>query len=194
MLKKFKNTIITTSLLLSIFLVSFLDPYVFSFIDLIKNSLLDFVMDWITQLTSTFIVLILMTSLFLWSQKKREWIMPLWISFFATIILGYLVKLIVMRPRPFGAEISFFGLSDYSFPSLHAAASFSAVAILGREYRKIKWFWVVFAVLVCFSRVYIKVHYLSDVVAGAMLGYFVGFLMMKIEEKHHFFKKNPKKH
>jgi undecaprenyl-diphosphatase len=53
-------------------------------------------------------------------------------------------------------------------------------------------FWLGFAILVAFSRVYFGVHYLSDVIAGAFIGYLIGYLAMNLEEKYkysNFFKK-----
>ncbi len=64
----------------------------------------------------------------------------------------------------------------FSFPSGHTAAAFVAVAVFGSFY---SWLFVPLLVLACligFSRVYIGVHYPSDVTAGALLGLACGLM------------------
>jgi undecaprenyl-diphosphatase len=142
-------------------------------------------MDWFSHYASLLFILLIVTSLFLWEEKKKRWIKPLWLSFFAAMIITYVIKLFVARARP-NDLVQFIWLTkfvDYSFPSLHAASAFAPVAILDREFPKLKWFWLSFAVLVAFSRLYFGVHYLSDVVAGAFIGYFVGNLFVSRMKK-----------
>ncbi|HIH51471.1 MAG TPA: phosphatase PAP2 family protein [Nanoarchaeota archaeon] len=62
--------------------------------------------------------------------------------------------------------------------------TFSALPVIDREFPRIKIFWIVFALLIIFSRLYFGVHFLSDVVAGALLGYLSGFLFVRTWENH----------
>lgn len=162
------------------FLISsfLLDNAVFFFIDLIKNQVLDIFMGWVTNFFSLFVILIFMTSLFLWEERKSRWIKPLWLSFFSTILIVFIINMIVMRPRPFGniLIIPFLNIIYYSFPSTHAAVAFSALPVLDLEFPKLKWFWLGFALLIALSRIYLGFHYFSDVVAGAFFGYLIGKL------------------
>ena len=67
-------------------------------------------------------------------------------------------------------------LRDYSFPSGHAAASFAAASALAFSYCR---HWrpaVVLAVLISLSRLYLYVHYPSDVLCGALLGILCGLI------------------
>ena len=57
------------------------------------------------------------------------------------------------------------------------------MAILDKEFPKMKWIWLTIAVVVALSRLYIGVHYLSDVIAGGILGYFVGLVIIAAEER-----------
>ncbi len=127
-----------------------------------------------------FCVFVIMTLLFLWYKRKRGWIAPLWLSLFVSLGITFFLKLIIMRPRP---EVALASYNTFSFPSGHAAAVFSTLAILDREFPRFKWVWILFALLVAFSRLYLGVHYLTDVVVGALIGYSVSLLIVKIWNK-----------
>ncbi len=60
--------------------------------------------------------------------------------------------------------------SGFSFPSSHAVNNFAAAAVLSFYIRKWTWWFAGFAAAVAFSRVYVGVHYPSDVLGGAILG------------------------
>lgn len=77
-------------------------------------------------------------------------------------------ELIVKRPR------------YYSFPSGHTTASFSVVAVAWMRCWPVAIPVTILAFLIGFSRVYLRVHYLTDVVAGAVLGLFCGFLSVEL--------------
>ncbi|MAG19901.1 hypothetical protein CL618_00525 [archaeon] len=69
-----------------------------------------------------------------------------------------------------------------SFPSGHSFMAFLGLVIFGR-YKKLKVFLIVFAFLTLFSRVYLGMHYPSDVVFGGLLGYIVGLFVIWLDEK-----------
>jgi len=60
---------------------------------------------------------------------------------------------------------------------------FCAIPIISKEFPRIKWAWILFAVLVAISRLYIGAHFLSDVIIGGLLGYIIGVLIIKLENK-----------
>jgi membrane-associated phospholipid phosphatase len=91
-------------------------------------------------------------------------------------VINALLKLVFHRPRP---ELAFVHLETYSFPSGHAAvatATFTTLAfVVGRRSGRRRTIAVAAAaitliVLVGFSRLYLGVHYLSDVMAGWSFG------------------------
>jgi len=137
-------------------------------------------MEWVTHSGSMFGVLFIMTSLFMWEEKKSEYIPPLWISAIFAVTLSFLIKMVVMRPRPTMLFLPFTTIADFSFPSTHAAIGFAALPILDREFPRIKWFWLIFACALAFSRLYFGLHYLSDTLGGALLGYSIGYAMMRL--------------
>ncbi len=91
-----------------------------------------------------------------------------------TPLIGDLFKAIVDRPRPPGQMLEAHGSS---FPSGHAsyaaATSIAIVLLFSRPGRRRRHLWVIAVVVtaaMAWSRTYLQVHWLSDVLAGAVLG------------------------
>ncbi len=142
-------------------------------------------MIWASYGGTWFVVLIMMTSIFLWNEKKRNWILPLWLSLGISMALTYALKYLIARERPseFLHLQPLVAEDGWSFPSGHATAVFSTLGVLDKEFPKFKWFWLGFALLVAFSRMYLGVHYLSDVLAGGVIGFSVGLFVVHFWEK-----------
>ncbi|MBN1156757.1 phosphatase PAP2 family protein [Candidatus Woesearchaeota archaeon] len=176
-LKKIYEFIFYSAVFLAI---SFLfDGWVIRAMDLASNALFDYFLGWITKAITILFFLLVMTSLFLWEERKRNYIIPLWFSCVAAFVVTTGLKFLFARERPFFPEvIPILNVVDYSFPSGHAAVCFAALPILDREFPKLRLFWLGFAIMVVLSRMYLGYHYFSDVIAGMIIGYGIGYFVL----------------
>lgn len=127
-----------------------------------------------SPLATIIYVIIIAALLYLASLRiPALWVL---ISYGTGLIIGYIVKYIIGRSRPVGH------LSDgYSFPSGHALATWMVIAILfiifipnlatPKMQMWTGWGLIVFGLLLMESRLYLQDHYLTDVIAGASLGF-----------------------
>ena len=110
------------------------------------------------------------------------------------IFTNLCLKVYIARPRPYADESSLFHQlwltvgqnleSDKSFPSGHTTAAFASmtpVFILGKP--RTKCAAIIFAMLMGIARIYLVVHYPSDVLAGMFVGIFAGCLAVLIAQK-----------
>jgi len=99
----------------------------------------------------------------------------LWLSMALAGLLNDLVKLIAGRPRPmFGGLESHplsFGYAFQSFPSGHAAVAFALAFSFSLLWPRARWPLIACAVAVAASRVILNVHFLGDVMGGALAGW-----------------------
>jgi membrane-associated phospholipid phosphatase len=121
-------------------------------------------------------LLVLGAAVFLLRHRRLNEAVLLCVGALGIEILFSVLKLAFHRPRP---ELAYVHLDTYSFPSGHAAGSAGIYAILfylaarrqprGRKLL-LAFAYVVLIGLIAFSRLYLEVHYLSDVLAGITLG------------------------
>ncbi len=97
-------------------------------------------------------------------------------------LINLSTKFLIGRGRPNISESQYdFRPIDFtwdysSFPSAHTTLAFAYSAVMANEYKNFFWKfgWYSFAVLVGYARIYNNQHWLSDVLMGAALGYFIG--------------------
>jgi undecaprenyl-diphosphatase len=106
----------------------------------------------------------------------------MFVSVLVTAAIVMLIKFTVRRRRPEGEWGGLYRKTDpHSFPSGHAArATMLAVTALILGPNWFGWLLILWAPLVILARVAMGVHYLSDVLAGAMLGGGLGFILLRI--------------
>ena len=166
----------------------FLDKNVTNFF--LKNRLpfLDSLALFIQNIGSYMVFALMLVFLFVFKQKNK--ILPLLLTFGLYLGVTGLIKIAVARPRPF-TKFDFQGIEKVnphqSFPSGHTTAASSIIKFF--EFNKILLcIWILIVILIMFSRVYLGVHYLSDVVAGFILGYSISdfsiFLVGKLKRKN----------
>ncbi|MHB1769545.1 MAG: LssY C-terminal domain-containing protein [Minisyncoccota bacterium] len=136
---------------------------------------------WITVLGiwQTVVFIALIASAIFWLWQRKNYILYLWLALGVDGLFSFLAKIAVHRPRP---ENAVYLEHSYSFPSGHAMVSvvlygFLAYTLLRFQgwRRKVNVFFSCLVVILAigFSRLYLGVHYLSDVWAGYLLGLLV---------------------
>ena len=127
----------------------------------------------------------LMGILLVWFSKDPYWkslALIFGISVGITAVLVLTIKFTVKRQRPEGDWGEIYRSSDpHSFPSGHAARSFMLAVLavgLGPDWFAI--IMVIWAPLVGLARVAMGVHYLSDVIAGALIGILMGWINLNL--------------
>lgn len=156
--------------------------------DKIACPLLDMVMPIITLFGDGGIFWIALAVIFLIIPKTRKTGFSMGAALLMGVIIGNLVlKNVVGRIRPYDlnteVELLISALSDFSFPSGHTLASFEAAVVLMIRDKRFGIPALVLAILIAFSRLYLYVHYPTDVLASIILGTAFAFLACFIVDK-----------
>lgn len=158
----------------------------FAILDFIQNHLRsdvgDMVMSSITRLGDAGIFWILMTAVLLLYPKTRLLGAAAAAALVTDLVCCNLIlKPLVARTRPYeintAIELLVSKPTDYSFPSGHTAASFAVVLAL--YFMKAKRLWIpslILAILIACSRLYLYVHFPTDVLGGVLVGIFAGYV------------------
>ena len=168
----------------------------FSILDFIQNqfrtSFGDFVMPLISKLGNGGIIWLFLSGLLCVFPKYRKAGVTMLTALALDVLLcNVMLKPLVGRMRPFtvntGVELLINAPKDFSFPSGHTAASFAAAFALLFVKNKL---WIpsmILASLIAFSRLYLYVHYPTDVLAGILLGLIVSVaanVICRLAEPH----------
>lgn len=145
---------------------------------------LDAVVPKLTMLGNAGIIWILAGLALLCSKKYRRQGALVLMGLLAGLLVGNIVlKNLVARPRPCWLDPSVRLLivspTDYSFPSGHTLSSTIAATILTKTDRRFGYAAIPLAVLIALSRLYLYVHFPSDVLIAALLGLLIGELTFR---------------
>lgn len=152
----------------------------------LRCAFLDAVMPVITLLGDAGIFWIALSVILLCLPKYRR----VGLAMGASLLIGLLVcnitlKPLIARPRPYDYQLEHFGKTielliaaqhDFSFPSGHTLASFEAATVLMLNNRKLGIPALILASIIAFSRMYLYVHYPTDVLFSVGLGIGIAFL------------------
>ncbi len=151
-----------------------------------SSSVLDHVLPWLTYLGShvAVILFIILTWVFTRERKVLRSLIFLY-AIQSAIIYG--LKFLIQRQRPlFFLEIASKlsrgpgEILDPSFPSAHAAFSFMMATLLTLWFPRYRILFFVLAALIGWTRIYLGLHYPTDLIVGALIGYGIAKFYLKI--------------
>ncbi|MFZ1517419.1 MAG: phosphatase PAP2 family protein [Ignavibacteriaceae bacterium] len=149
----------------------------------LSSGFLDKFFSVITNVNSWYIAYIILLSISFTKggTKGKLAVLGIILLIIVTDQTGYrLLKEYFARPRPCNAltdVLTPLGCTgSFSFPSNHALNNFAAAMFFYRLFPKLKWVLFITASLVAISRVYLGLHYPSDIFGGAVIGIVFGYL------------------
>ena len=174
--------------------ISTFDTIIYNKVYSLRNPFFDFLFVNITRLANTIPVIIILIILFaLLNREDRD---ILGSSFFITVVVNQVLKFIIRRIRP--DHIRLVEQNGYSFPSGHAMVSLCIFGVciyfisykVKNEYLKLLYITLLslLILLIGVSRIYVGVHYPSDVLAGYLLTMVV--LIVNITLFHRYYRGN----
>ena len=152
------------------------------------NDIFDLIMPIITD-ADNWVLPILVLIFYLGFKGEKRGKITLVLLIFALAltdsICAQLLKPFFERIRPShldldGLQLLVFKGGKWSMPSNHAANIFTFAVILSYFYEKYKRPLFLLAYLIAFSRVYVGVHYLGDVIIGSIFGYALGWMVLTL--------------
>ncbi|MBR3897853.1 MAG: phosphatase PAP2 family protein [Bacilli bacterium] len=204
-MKKYRWVIFTISILMfacMAFLVtnnmsSFIDSGVYRIVTFYKNDVLTTFFKIITFFASEYGIIFMTFLLFLLIRNKKYCVLIMG-SAFITVAINYLLKYIFMRSRPF--DLMIIEETGFSFPSGHAMVSIGfygyiiyVIRHLNIDIKYKKIITILIGLLILFigtSRIYLGVHYPTDIIAGYSCA--TALLILYIEFTRRFVNENNK--
>lgn len=126
---------------------------------------------------TTLIIIAGLFSTYLYKTRQTKYILPLFLGLTGSILSVFVFKHIFQSPRPIGLEL--YQIEGYGFPSVHATLATTFYGLLAYwSVREIKnnyrylvvLFFVLLILSISASRIYLGVHYFSDILAGTIVG------------------------
>lgn len=164
----------------------------------LRCSFLDTTMPMITKLGDAGLIWIVLAIVLLLFPKTRKAGMAVAAGLvLEALCCNVVLKPLVARTRPYdvnsAVQLLIAKQVDYSFPSGHTAAAFAGTSAL--YFSKSRGFIpaLVLSVLIAFSRLYLYVHYPTDILGGALLGTLAGWMAVWLLSRYDIWKSNQSK-
>ncbi len=128
---------------------------------------------------------ILAVILFFREEKRDHWFFAPFIfsSIIGWVVSEVILKWLVRRPRP-SVDIGAIILTkpgNFSFPSTHATLAWAMAYLLSREEPRLRWLFYTLAICICLSRIYLGVHFPTDIIAGGLIGWGIGWSAVQLD-------------
>ena len=165
-----------------------MDFQILYLINNIHNNILDKIMITLTNLGDAGIIWIIIAIILLFIKKTRKCGILMIISMILGLIIGNgILKNLIQRQRPCWIDTNILLLipnpTDFSFPSGHTLASFEASIMILLHSKKWGIPALILSILLAFSRMYLFVHFPTDILGGAILGTTISILVYYVSEK-----------
>ncbi len=172
--------------------IQWFDGLLPSLFEKISSPALDKVAVFITNLGDGGVIWLAIIAVLLVTKKYRKTGIIALVSLVVCLIVGnYIIKPLIGRIRPCNLDPSIKllipRLTDFSFPSMHTATSFAASVVLLRKDKRIGIPAVIVAILMGLSRIYLYMHYTTDVICGMVLGIAFAYLFVYLFKKKKIF-------
>lgn len=161
------------------------------FVEDLRSDNMTIIMKLITSLGGAIVIGTIVVFLYLLCKNKRNSYLAL-VSLVTIFLINNFLKFLVHRPRPSGYNL--IEESYYSFPSGHSMVSTAFYGFMiyliykNIKNKNLKWFLIslifLSIILICISRIYLGVHYLSDTIAGFAISIAYIMLFITIVEKY----------
>ncbi|MBI2507410.1 phosphatase PAP2 family protein [Candidatus Woesearchaeota archaeon] len=155
------SNVLLTLFFVLMLLSFFFDRDVLNLASGIENGNLGFIATALSSMILFFITLLACS----YALRDKKKILYLFSGVGLSYIISFILKFLVQKVRPIES-----GLSSFGFPSSHATVYFFIFAFIADQSEKYKYLLFALAALVALSRVYLGLHYLSDVIGGGLLG------------------------
>ncbi|MGL4453978.1 MAG: phosphatase PAP2 family protein [Sarcina sp.] len=153
----------------------------------LHNPILNSIMIFFTKLGDMGLIWLALGLVLLFFKRTRKAGVLIYLSQLLNIIVVTVLKDTIQRPRPFLTLPDLHPLiplpTSYSFPSGHASSAFAGALIVAYMFKK----WIIPAYIVAIgialSRVYLGVHYPSDIIVGAIIGTLSSIIIIALYNK-----------
>ena len=162
--------------------VNWLNSSAVSFVHSLANPVLTTIMRYWTE---SFYVVLLLTFAYLYFKKDKN-AYPFAFALVAMFVLSEILKNIFKEPRPC-VDGNYAWLSNvacesgYAFPSSHAL-SLTGLFIFLKNFRYLRAAYIIWLVIILFSRVYLGQHYFTDIIAGGAISIVLCYIIFKYEK------------